>query len=122
MTILIGAMCLGLLAMYLVLRRFRQFRLAREGLVVRGRVVRKKFISSKHSNVTAGEIRYDFHTPQGEYIKKSVLVGEAILIDCVEGDSIDIVYLKDHPRTNEIKHTVDATRAYLNLPPSTAAR
>ena len=121
MTILVGATCLGLVAIYFALRLFRQWRLAREGFVVRGRVVQKKFFSGEKSDSPAGVIRYEFFTPRGEYVKKSVVVGEAVLINCDEGASIDVVYLKDYPRISEIKHTVDMTRAYLNLPPLSAA-
>lgn len=121
MTYLLAAICLGLISLFVALRISRQRRLANEGVVVRGRVVRKKLISGEKSESPRGVVRYEFITPKGKYIKRSTPAGEAVMMSCVEGAAIDIVYLKDNPWVSEIKQTVDVNRAALNLPPLSGA-
>lgn len=121
MAYLFGAAFFGLFSVLITLWLFRQWRLAKEGVVVRGRVVRKIMTLGKAPGSLAGLIKYDFLTPRGQYVEKSVVVGEAVLINCQEGDDIDVVYLKDNPQISGTRHTVDVARATLKLPPISTA-
>ncbi|HKJ17902.1 MAG TPA: hypothetical protein VJ984_11165 [Xanthomonadales bacterium] len=121
MAYLIGASFFGLFSVLITLWLFRRWRLANEGVVVRGRVVEKVLTFGKATRSVAGIIKYDFLTPRGEYVEKSVVVGEAVLIECEEGSEIDVVYLKDNPDISETRQMVDTARASLKLPPLSAA-
>jgi hypothetical protein len=118
MSYLIGAAALGIVIIFCVLRWLRQFRLAREGVVTQGRVIRK---SRPFGNKVTGPltylIRYDFITPRGEFIKNSVLVGEVVSHLHEEGSEIDVVYLRNHPAISNIKEAVNSSRKAMNLPP-----
>lgn len=121
MAYLIGAALIGVTAFVVGSWLFRHWRLAKDGVVVRGRVVRKFSPFSRAKGPLAGVIKYDFLTPRGEYVEKSVVVGEAVLLVCEEGSDIDVVYLKGNPHISGTRQLVNATRESLKLPPLSAA-
>jgi hypothetical protein len=95
----------------------RQWRLARDGIIVRGRVLRKLQPIGKVKGPVSGVIKYDFLTPRGEYVENSVLVGETVLHLHEEGADIEVVYLKNDPTVNGVKSAVNYSRETLKLPP-----
>ncbi len=111
----IGVFCI-LSALWL----FRHWRLANQGTVIRGRVVQKRLTIDRAKRSLAGIIKYNFLTPRGEFVEKSVVVGEAVLMVCEEGSEIDLVYLKENPKISGTKHLVNVTRETLRLPPLSA--
>ena len=117
MTVLLAVTGIVLIVLLAALRSHRQRQLANEGAVVRGRVIKQKLIPGKQPNTSSGTIRYEFITPRGKYIKNTVRVRDVVLINCTEGAAIDIAYLKGNPWTNDLKQSVDMSRAVLNLPP-----
>lgn len=117
MSFLIGTSVLGIMFISIVFWTFRQWRLAREGVVTRGEILRKKSFLVRAGSEIYGRIHYKFLTPRGEYAENSVFVGEAVLHDCKEGSEIDVVYLRDNPAVNSAKQVVNLSRDLIKLPP-----
>ena len=96
---------------------YRQWKLAREGVLTHARVTRKRRTPEIFKGRLSNVIQYDFLTPRGEFLRNSVFVGEAVSLDHVEGSEIEIVYLKSNPSVNGTKYMVNKSREFLNLPP-----
>jgi len=117
MSYLFGTAIVGAILFLVSFWLIRQWRLARDGIVVRGRVLRKLRPFGRARGPVSGVIKYDFLTPRGQYVENSVLVGEAVLQVHEEGSDIEIVYLKDDPTVSGIKYAVNFSRETLRMPP-----
>ena len=118
MSFLIGATLLGVIISIFVLRYLRQYRLARDGVLTRGRVIRKlRPFGNALKGPLTNVIKYDFLTPRGEFVRNSVFVGEVVSHLHEEGSEIDVVYLRSDPGISSIKETVNSSRKVMNLPP-----
>lgn len=118
MLYVVGTIIIVAIAYYFIHRQWLQYSLARQGVVTRGRVVRKfRQPLDKESESETGCIVYDFFTPNGQHVENSVLVGEMIYQVYDKGSEIEVVYLRDNPAVSGAKYKVDMSRAALGMPP-----
>lgn len=117
MSYLFGSAILFGLFVIFALWAFRQWRLAKEGIVTQARVIRKLKPFGRSLGPISSVIEYDFLTPKGEFSRNSAFVGEAVSVIHKEGSEIEVVYLKGNPSVNGTKHHVNKSRRFLNMPP-----
>lgn len=117
MSYLFGTAVFGGLLFIFALWAFRQWKLAKEGVLTQARVIRKVKPFGKSLGPISSVIEYDFLTPKGEFSRNSVFVGEAVSHVHKEGSEIEVVYLKGNPSVNGTKHHVNKSRRFFNMPP-----
>lgn len=117
MSVLFGTAIIIAFVFFSSLWLFRQWKLAKEGVLTRARVIRKRKPFGNIKGPMANVIEYDFLTPRGEFRKNSAFVGEAVCHVHEAGSEIEVVYLKNKPAVNGTKYTVNKLRDLMNLPP-----
>ncbi len=117
MSYLFGSAILGGLFLIFLVWAVRQWRLAKNGVIARGRVIRKVRPFGKTLGPISSVIEYDFLTPKGEFSRSSAFVGEAVCHVHKEGSEIEVVYLKNNPSVNGTKDHVNKSRRFFNMPP-----
>ena len=117
MSYLFGTAIIGAVLFLFAVWAVRQWRLAREGVLGRAKVVRKRRPFGTLNFPVSSVIEYDFLTPRGEFSRNSAFVGEAVCHLHEEGSEIEIVYLKDNPAVNGTRYRVNKSREFLNMPP-----
>ena len=91
--------------------------LANKGIVAEGKVIKKFRRTTTQGKTSAAYLRYEFATPSGEMLERSIAVAEKIFEEYEEGDSIDVVYVPGKPSVNGAKYMVNLSREALKLPP-----
>lgn len=118
MSYVIGTILVVAITFFLVRRHQAKSSLAREGVVTRGRVIRKfRRPLDEETESESGCIVYDFFTPGGQRVENSVFVGEMIYQVYDKGSEFEVVYLKDKPSVSGAKYEVDLSRAAMGMPP-----
>lgn len=117
MSVLFGTAITVAFTYFSALWLYRQWRLAKEGVLTRARVIRRRRPLGVLKGPLSNIIEYDFLTPRGEFSRNSAFVGEAVCHVHEEGTEIDVVYLKSNPRINGTRYMVNKSRELMNLPP-----
>lgn len=117
MSYLFGSAILGIFFFVSGMWLLRQWKLARNGVVGKARVVRKRSPFGGIKGPVSRVIEYDLLTPRGEFARNSAFVGEAVSLVHQEGSEIEIVYLKNNPSVNGTKYMVNRAREFLNMAP-----
>lgn len=115
MSYLIAAAVFGAIFCYSALWLFQQWKLAREGVITRAKIIKKLQPFGPFKGPVTGLIKYNFLTPRGQYVEQSVLVGEAVCHLHEEGSEIEVLYCKDKPQITGTKVRVNASREFLRM-------
>jgi hypothetical protein len=117
MSVLIGTAITVAIIFLSALWLYWQWKLAKEGVLARARVIRKHRPLGRLMGPLSNVIEYDFLTPRGEFSRNSAFVGEAVCHVHEEGSEIEVVYLKNNPAINGTKYLVNKSREFMKLPP-----
>lgn len=117
MSVLFGTAIIVAFIFFSAMWLYRQWKLAKEGVLTRARVIRKRRPFGMLMGPLSNVIEYDFVTPRGEFSKNSAFIGEAVCHVHEEGSEIEVVYLKNNPAINGTKYMVNKSREFMNLPP-----
>lgn len=117
MSVLFGTAITVAFTFFSALWLYRQWKLAKEGILTRARVIRKRRPLGMFRSPLSNLIEYDFLTPRGEFSRNSAFIGEAVCHVHEEGSEIEVVYLKSNPKVNGTKYMVNKSRVFMNLPP-----